>query len=129
MLDRKMLRNNFREITEKLTHRGEDLSDLKNFGKLDERRREIIAEVENLKAKRNDTSKQISVLKREKQDASTLIEEMQQVGKQIKQLDTELNEIDEKLDEIMLSIPNIPHESVPIGEDEDDNEEVRKWGK
>ncbi len=129
MLDRKLLRNNLDEITKKLQHRGEDLSELNNFGQLDDRRREIIAEVEKLKAKRNDTSKQISVLKKEKKDATNLIEEMQEVGKQIKELDTELTDVEEKLDHTMLSIPNIPHESVPIGEDEDDNVEVRKWGE
>ena len=129
MLDRKLLRNNLDEITKKLQHRGEDLSELSNFGQLDNRRREIIAEVEKLKAKRNDTSKQISVLKKEKKDATNLIEEMQEVGKQIKELDTELTDVEEKLDHTMLSIPNIPHESVPIGEDEDDNVEVRKWGE
>lgn len=129
MLDRRLLRKNFAEIKQKLQKRGEDLSELENFGALDTRRREIIAEVEQLKAKRNETSKQISLLKREKQDASELIAEMQEVGKQIKALDTELDEIDEKLDQIMLAIPNIPHESVPIGEDEDDNEEIRRWGE
>lgn len=129
MLDRKLLRNNFEEITKKLKHRGEDLSELNNFGQLDNRRREIIAQVEELKAKRNDTSKQISVLKKEKKDATNLIKEMQEVGKRIKELDTELIEVEEKLDHIMLSIPNIPHESVPIGEDEEDNVEVRRWGE
>lgn len=129
MLDRKLLRNNFEEITKKLQHRGEDLSELNNFGQLDNRRREIIAQVEELKAKRNDTSKQISVLKKEKKDATNLIKEMQEVGKRIKELDTELIEVEEKLDHIMLSIPNIPHESVPIGEDEEDNVEVRRWGE
>lgn len=129
MLDRRELRNNFAEIKAKLQKRGEDLSELDNFGKLDERRRAIINEVEQLKAERNETSKKISELKREKKDASELIERMQQVSKQIKDLDHELNEIEEKLDTIMLGIPNIPHESVPIGEDEEDNEEVFKWGE
>lgn len=129
MLDRRELRNNFAKIKAKLQKRGEDLSELDNFGKLDERRRAIINEVEQLKAERNETSKKISELKREKKDASELIERMQQVSKQIKDLDHELNEIEEKLDTIMLGIPNIPHESVPIGEDEEDNEEVFKWGE
>lgn len=129
MLDRKMLRNNFDTVTEKLKKRGEDLSELVNFGKLDERRRTIIATVEELKSKRNESSKQISVLKREKKDATALIEEMQAVGKQIKELDTELHEVDERLDQMMLAIPNIPHESVPVGEDEEDNVEVRTWGE
>lgn len=128
MLDRKILRNEFAEIKEKLTKRGEDLSELEKFGELDERRRTIISEVEQLKATRNETSKQISELKREKQDASQLIKQMQTVSKQIRELDIELSEIDDKLATIMLGIPNIPHESVPFGEDEDDNEEVRRWG-
>ena len=129
MLDLKYLRNHFDEVTEKLKYRGEDLQDLENFGQLDQRRRTIISEVENLKAKRNETSKQISILKREKKDASELIQEMQQVGKKIKQLDQELDEVEEKLEQLMLSIPNIPHESVPVGEDEEDNVEVRSWGE
>ncbi|MEI3611092.1 serine--tRNA ligase [Pseudogracilibacillus sp. SO30301A] len=129
MLDRKLLRNNFEEVKEKLTHRGEDLSELDNFVQLDQRRRGIITEVEELKAKRNETSKQISVMKREKKDASSLIQEMQEVGNKIKNLDNELEKVDNKLEHVMLSIPNIPHESVPVGEDEDDNVEVRKWGE
>src|SRR5699024_5988976 len=129
MLDRKLLRSEFEDIKEKLAKRGEDLSELENFGSYDKRRRAIISEVEQLKAQRNERSKQISTLKREKQDASELIEQMQMVSKQIKELDTELTEIDEKLDKMMLGITNIPHESVPFGEDEDDNEEVRQWGE
>lgn len=129
MLDRKLLRNKFDEIKAKLEKRGEDLSELAHFGKLDERRRHIIAKVEEIKARRNETSKQISVLKREKKDASELIQEMQDVGKEIKTLDQELEEVEEKLDEILYAIPNIPHESVPVGEDEEDNVEVRGWGE
>src|SRR5690625_7694539 len=112
MLDIRYLRNNFEEVKEKLKYRGEDLEDFNNFGELDKRRREIIAEVENLKAKRNETSKQISQMKRDKKDASELINEMQQVGKTIKELDTELNEEEEKLQKLMLSTTNIPHESI-----------------
>src|SRR5690625_4635092 len=108
MLDRRKLRNEFVEIKQKLAKRGEDLSELDNFGKLDERRRKVISEVEQLKAVRNDTSKQISALKREKKDASELIEKMQTVSKQIKDLDQELTEIEEQLDKIMYGIPNIP---------------------
>lgn len=128
MLDRKWLRNNFSKIKSRLEKRGEDLSALKGFGDLDERRRKIITKVEELKAKRNEVSKQISLIKKEKKDASQAISDMQEVGKEIKQLDTELDDVEEKLDHIMLSIPNVPHESVPIGEDEDDNVEVRQIG-
>ncbi|WP_077702099.1 serine--tRNA ligase [Virgibacillus dokdonensis] len=129
MLDLKFLRHHFQEVKQKLAHRGEDLSELDHFGELDEKRRQLISETEQLKAKRNEVSKQISVLKREKQDAEPAIKEMREVGDQIAELDSELKQINEHLEQIMLSIPNIPHESVPIGEDEDDNVEVRCWGE
>src|SRR5699024_2072466 len=78
---------------------------------------------------RNDASKQISTLKREKKDAEEAILEMRTVSDQIKKLDEKLHEVDERLNNILLSIPNIPHDSVPMGEDEDDNEFVRSWGE
>ena len=125
----KFLRNHFEEVKGKLVHRGEDLSALDQFGELDARRRELIAETEQLKAKRNEASKQISLLKREQKDADGAIKEMRAVSDQIKVFDKELTDIQEKLNLVMLSIPNIPHESVPIGEDEEDNIENRKWGE
>ncbi|MRH44424.1 serine--tRNA ligase [Aquibacillus halophilus] len=128
MLDMKYLRSNFSEVKEKLQYRGEDLSDLDTFGDLDERRRVLIAETEELKAKRNEVSQEISLLKKEKKDADNLILEMRQVGEKIKTIDTELKEVEENLEQLLLSIPNIPHESAPIGESEDDNVEVRQWG-
>ncbi|MFC3041025.1 serine--tRNA ligase [Virgibacillus xinjiangensis] len=129
MLDMKYLRNNFAEVKEKLSHRGEDLSELDKFEELDEKRRNLISDSEKLKAERNEASKQISVLKKEKKDAEPAIKEMREVGQRISALDKELKETEEQLDRIMLSIPNIPHESVPVGEDEEDNLEARKWGK
>src|SRR5699024_6890031 len=119
----------FDDVKKKLQHRGEDLSELDKFGELDEKRRKLITEAESLKAKRNEASKQISVLKREKKDAEPAIKEMREVGDQIANLDKELKEIEENLNHMVLSIPNIPHESVPIGEDEDDNVIARKWGE
>ncbi|GGM43348.1 serine--tRNA ligase [Paraliobacillus quinghaiensis] len=129
MLDMKYLRSNFDEVKQKLQHRGEDLTDLDLFEDLDQRRRELIAETEELKAKRNDVSKQISQLKKEKKDADAMIVEMREVGDRIKAIDTELKEVEERLERLLLSIPNIPHETTPIGETEDDNIEVRKWGE
>jgi seryl-tRNA synthetase len=129
MLDMKMLRENFAEVKEKLAHRGEDLTDLDRFGDLDEKRRDLIAETEQLKAKRNEVSKQISLLKKEKKNAEDMITEMREVGDRIKTIDQELRQVEEELELLMLSIPNIPHESTPIGETEDDNVEVRKWGE
>ncbi|WP_078543238.1 serine--tRNA ligase [Litchfieldia alkalitelluris] len=129
MLDVKHLRANFEEVKTKLQHRGEDLTDLGRFEELDVRRRELITQTEVLKSRRNEVSAEIAVLKREKKDADHLITEMREVGDQVKVLDTELKEVEETLETLMLSIPNIPHESVPIGESEDDNVEVRKWGE
>ncbi|WP_374720586.1 serine--tRNA ligase [Peribacillus tepidiphilus] len=129
MLDLKYLRANFEEVKKVLQYRGEDLTDLGKFEDLDERRRELIMESEQLKSRRNEVSQQIAIMKREKQNADHLIKEMREVGDRIKTLDDELRVVEENLENLMLSIPNIPHESVPIGESEDDNVEVRKWGE
>lgn len=127
MLDIKYLRQNFAEVKAKLAHRGEDLSDLDQFEILDTKRRELIAKTEELKAKRNTVTKEIAELKKNKQDADEKIKEMRAVGDEVKTIDEELRAVEEKLQLMMLSIPNIPHESTPIGETEDDNVEVRKW--
>ena len=127
MLDIKYLRQNFVEVKAKLTHRGEDLSDLDQFEILDTKRRELIVKTEELKAKRNTVTKEIAELKKNKQDADEKIKEMRAVGDEVKTIDEELRAVEEKLQLMMLSIPNIPHESTPIGETEDDNVEVRKW--
>ena len=129
MLDIKVLRANFAEVKGKLQNRGEDLSALDQFEELDLRRRELIVETEKLKSRRNEVSQQVASLKREKQDADHLIKEMREVGDQIKTFDDELRVVEESLELLMLSIPNIPHESVPVGETEDDNIEIRQWGK
>ncbi|GAA0467596.1 serine--tRNA ligase [Alkalibacillus silvisoli] len=129
MLDLKFLRQNFDEIKVKMQHRGEDLTDLDQFLDWDEKRRAYIQESEELKARRNEVSKEISRLKKEKQDADDLIKEMREVGDRIKEIDGQLNEVEEKLNELLLSIPNVPHETVPVGETEDDNIGVKHWGE
>ncbi|MBC6310161.1 serine--tRNA ligase [Listeria sp. FSL L7-1582] len=129
MLDVKLLREDFEGVKAKLSHRGEELGEFEKFGALDTRRRTLIIEVETLKSQRNEVSQEIAQLKRDKQDADEKIEEMRVVGDRIKTFDIELNEIDEKLRNILMAIPNIPHESTPIGDTEDDNVEVRKWGE
>lgn len=129
MLDIKFLRTNFEEVKAKLQHRGEDLTDFGRFEELDTKRRELLVQTEELKSKRNEVSQQISVLKREKKDADALIVEMREVGEKIKDLDNELRVVEEDLERLMLSIPNIPHESAPIGETEDDNVQARTWGE
>ncbi|SDN64162.1 seryl-tRNA synthetase [Fictibacillus solisalsi] len=128
MLDLKFVRANFDEVKEKLSKRGEDLSGLDRFLELDERRRQLIGETETLKSKRNEVSKQVAEFKREKKDADQLIKEMREVGDRIKAIDEELRTTEEDLNHIMLTLPNLPHESVPVGETEDDNVPVRHWG-
>ncbi|AHA69248.1 MULTISPECIES: serine--tRNA ligase [Bacillus cereus group] len=129
MLDIKFLRTNFEEVKVKLQHRGEDLTDFGRFEELDTRRRELLVQTEELKSKRNEVSQQISVLKREKKDAEALILEMREVGEKVKDFDNELRTVEEDLERLMLSIPNIPHESAPVGETEDDNVVARTWGE
>lgn len=129
MLDIKFLRANFDDIKTKLEKRGEDLGDFDRFSELDQKRRDLISETEELKKKRNEVSKEISLLKREKKDAEDMIIQMRQVGDRVKVLDDELRSVEEELDNIMLSIPNIPHESVPVGETEDDNVQIKEWGE
>ncbi|MBN8253981.1 serine--tRNA ligase [Priestia flexa] len=129
MLDVKVLRANLEEVKEKLKFRGEDLSDLGRFEELDVERRQLLVQTEELKSKRNEVSQQIAQLKREKQDANSMILEMRQVGDKIKELDERLRTVETELEQLLLSIPNIPHESVPVGETEDENVEIRKWGE
>ena len=129
MLDIKLLRANFDEVKEKLTNRGEDLTDLDKFVGLDEKRRDLIAKVEVLKAERNEVSQKVAEMKRNKENADDVIARMREVGDEIKTLDEQLHQVEEDLNYIIMRIPNIPHESVPVGDSEDDNVEVRTWGE
>ncbi|TMW69909.1 serine--tRNA ligase [Alteribacter natronophilus] len=129
MLDVKMLRKDFEGIREKLSKRNEDISALDKFEELDVTRRELIQKTEELKARRNTVSQEISQLKREKKDADSLIKEMKEVSATVKELDEKLRTVDEELDTLLLNLPNIPHDSVPVGADEEDNQEARKWGQ
>ena len=99
------------------------------FINLDEERRRKLTEVEQLKNKRNTVSKEVGRLKAQGQDASGLIQEMQDVGGKIQELDQEIRVIEEELNQILMVIPNIPHESVPVGKDETENQLIRTWGE
>lgn len=129
MLDIKRVRENYEEVKEKLQKRNEDLGNFDEFEELDQKRRELIAKTEVLKAERNQVSEQIAIMKRNKENADEVIARMRQVGEEIKELDAQLKEVEDKFDYMMMRLPNIPHESVPVGETEDDNQEVRKWGE
>lgn len=129
MLDIKRVRDNYEEVKRILLTRNEDLGNFDEFESLDAKRRELIAKTEELKAERNKVSEQISIMKRNKENADEMILRMRQVGDEIKKLDAELNEIEEKFKDMMMRLPNIPHESVPIGESEDDNVVEYTWGE
>ncbi|PSL45954.1 seryl-tRNA synthetase [Salsuginibacillus halophilus] len=129
MLDIKYIRQHTEEVKTKLNKRGEELDSLDRVLELDEKRRSYIQETEELKQRRNEVSEQVAAYKREKKDAAHLIEETKEVSGKIKALDEELRQIDEELNTLLLRIPNLPADSVPRGENEDDNELVRTWGE
>lgn len=129
MLDRKALRHNFEEVAEKLAQRGVDRSVLEEYVQLDEQRRALIVRTEELKQTRNAASQEIAHLKRQKEDAQDKINQMQEIGQEISQVDQELAEIEDKSQAIEHRLPNLPHADVPMGEDEDDNVEIRRWGE
>jgi seryl-tRNA synthetase len=126
MLDSKFLRDNLETVDARLKTRGGSL-DLSAFRELDSRRRELLQQSEELKALRNRVSDEISKIK-DKSQAQTQITEMREVGGRIKALDEELKVIEESLEQLLMTMPNIPNEKVPIGAFEADNVVVRKWG-
>ena len=129
MLDIKYLRENLEEVKQRLQHRGEDLTDLGKFESLDIQRRTLIQEVEILKTKRNAVSAEVAKLKKAGENADDIILGMRQVGEQIKEMDENLRQIEEDLNLVMLSTPNLPHESTPIGDSEEDNVVIRQIGE
>ena len=128
MLDLGFVRNNLSLVREKMRDRGA-AGILGDFDALDAERRKLLSEAEALKAQKNAVSGQIAVLKKQKQDASALIAEMKEVGQQIQQLDEQAKAADEKLRDLLRRVPNIPHETVPVGRSSEDNKEIRRWGE
>lgn len=128
MLDIKLLRTNFEEVEKALSTRNEDF-DLSKFKDLDEKRRNLLGEVEALKAEQNATSKQIPMLKKEGKDVSSIMEDMKVLSEKIKTLNADVAQVEEELNNYMLTIPNIPHPSVPQGASDEDNIEIRKFGE
>ncbi|WP_270264736.1 serine--tRNA ligase [Lactococcus formosensis] len=129
MLDIKKIRADFDGVAAKLETRGVKKETLQEVHELDVRRRELIVQSENLKKERNAVSDEIALIKREKGDASEKITAMKQVSADIKGIDAELADIEEKLTTYTTTLPNLPHDDVPIGADEDDNVEIRRHGQ
>jgi seryl-tRNA synthetase len=128
MLDLKYTREHLEEVKEKIGRRGQ-VVDWERFAQLDAERRQILQESESLRAQRNQVSDVIAEKKKKKLDANEEIGRMKEVSNRIKELETGLVEKEEALQGLMLTIPNIPHASVAVGQGEKDNPEIRKWGK
>ena len=128
MLDIKLLRQNIDFVQRKMVERGEDI-DLNKITLLDSRKRDILQEVETLRSERNKVSGKIGQKKKNKEDASELIDRMSIVSTRIKKLDESLKEIENDLHDLMMVIPNIPHETVVYGSSSEDNPVVRTWGE
>ena len=129
MLDLNFVRDNLPLVEEKLRQRGMDPAQvLKDFHQVDAQRRHAITEAETMKARRNRASEDIARLKKSGQDASAQISETKELREQIQQRETAAEEFEASLQNILTGIPNLPHESVPVGTTPEDNVEVRRWG-
>jgi len=127
MLDLGFVREHLDAIEQAARNRGAAL-DLGPFRAIDTERRQLITSAERLKAERNQASGEIARLKQSKQDASAILARMKEVSEQIKRDDERISELDDRLRQFLLTVPNIPHASVPVGKGAADNVDVRRWG-
>lgn len=130
MLDLKRIRANPDVVKEAMNNRGEafDISIIDKVIDLDEKRRRFLTEVETMKGKRNSDSQEIAKRKKVNENADALLTEMKELSDEIKGYDAQITVIDNEIEEIMLTIPNIPNPTVPTGRTDEDNIELRKWG-
>src|ERR1700722_8406397 len=129
MLDLNFVRDNLPLVEEKLRQRGMNPGQvLKDFGEVNAQRRQAIAAAETLKAHRNRTSEEVAKLKKTGGDAASLITETKDMREQIQELEKAAEEYDGRLQKVLTGLPNIPHESVPVGKSAENNVEVRRWG-
>ncbi len=126
MLDLRFVRDNKDQVEAALARRGKTI-DLTDFLALDSKRREVQQEIETLRRRRNDVSEEIGRLKKAGQQAEEMVSEMRAVGDRISVLENSIRDLEEAQKNILLTIPNIPHVSVPIGMNENDNVEIRRW--
>ena len=129
MLDLNFVRDNLSLVEEKLRQRGMNPAEvLKDFQAIDADRRQAITHVETLKARRNQASEEIARLKKNKEDATAQIEATKQMREQIQELEKKAADADARLREVLMALPNLPSDSVPVGKSEADNVEARRWG-
>jgi seryl-tRNA synthetase len=131
MLDLKFIRDNADKVRKMLLDRNlsDSLDELDELLELDERHRAILPEMEALRRRRNEASKEVATLKKEGKDASKLIEEQREIRGRIQEMEESIRNQEERINEILLIIPNMPHSSVPVGEDPSANVVVRTWGE
>jgi seryl-tRNA synthetase len=128
MLDLRFIRENREKVREAVKNKGEK-TDLDALLGLDEKRRTLLLQADELKHERNVVSEKIAGMKKDKKDAAGEIENMRRVSGQIAALDDELRQLEETINDLLLTVPNVPHETVPVGMDEDSNVEIRSWGE
>ena len=128
MLDLKLIRGETEKVKEALGRRKE-VVDIDAIIAVDDKRRSLLFEAEGLKAKQNEVTKQIPVMKKEGKDTTAVFAEMKEISEKIKELDAKTREIEDELNRMMLTIPNIPDASVPDGDTDEDNIEIRKFGE
>ena len=130
MIDIELIRSNPEYVKERLATRDRELPKLVDkVLELDRKRREIIKRLDELRRERNELSKQIGILKREGKDTTEIQNKVKSLKVEIDKLEEELRKVEEELRSTLLWIPNLPHPSVPVGEDENDNIEIRRWGE
>ena len=127
MLDLTMLRKQLPEVVARLATRNFVFPE-KEFNELEAARKTVQTKTEDLQQKRNVLSRQIGMAKKNGEDASALMTEAAQIPEELTKLEAELDDIRTRLNDMLLRIPNLPHESVPVGKDESENVEVRRWG-
>jgi len=128
MLELRFTRENLELVKEKTKLRGIEDSRIEDFAAVDLQRRELLSELESLRNKRKTVSSEIAELKKQNKDAAPLILEMREAGERIKDLEKRVGAIEEDLQDIVMGIPNLCDDSVPVGKDDTDNIEVKKWG-
>src|SRR5437588_8535019 len=128
MHDLGFFRTNFEKIAERLATRGA-VTGLDQFRELDQRRRAAITEAEELKARRNTESAEIAASRKAGTDTTARQQQVREIGSRIASLDEQIKALDEQFRELLAGIPNLPHESVPLGRSAEDNREVRRCGE